>query len=183
MIIIPEKGGLADKAIADALWQTFGLTHTRALLGCVLMTTNAIKDYNCYHYSLFNKFRWFRLAKKGKKHKKKKDKKGRDIKDDESVESVKSDTSIGGGGIVQHFEEPFFILSIFAFIIAIARPFFGSGWIAKCLVFILFILGFLSIYFIYLYSKSEKKNYQFFMVPILIFFTALFAWWAYERLI
>jgi len=122
------------------------------------------------------------LAKKGKKHKKKKDKKGRDIKDDESVESVKSDTSIGGGGIVQHFEEPFFILSIFAFIIAIARPFFGSGWIAKCLVFILFILGFLSIYFIYLYSKSEKKNYQFFMVPILIFFTALFAWWAYERL-
>ncbi|HDI72795.1 MAG TPA: hypothetical protein ENF58_01525, partial [Candidatus Altiarchaeales archaeon] len=122
------------------------------------------------------------MAKKGKKHKKKKDKKGRDIKDDESVESVKSDTSIGGGGIVQHFEEPFFILSIFAFIIAIARPFFGSGWIAKCLVFILFILGFLSIYFIYLYSKSEKKNYQFFMVPILIFFTALFAWWAYERL-
>ncbi|RLI87798.1 MAG: hypothetical protein DRO76_01780 [Candidatus Altiarchaeales archaeon] len=121
------------------------------------------------------------MAKKGKKHKKKKDKKGRDIKDDESVESVKSDTSIGGGGIVQHFEEPFFILSIFAFIIAIARPFFGIGWIAECLVLILFILGFLSIYFIYLYSKSEETKDWFLPALSVIFILAIINWFLFSK--
>lgn len=115
------------------------------------------------------------MAKKGKKSKKNKE-----------IEVIKSGGLSKSEGIskiiVQHFEEPLFTISIVVLFLSTIIPFLGVNWIAQGLVFILFILGFLAIYFIYIYFKSEKKNYWFFLVPILIFFTAIFAWWAYERL-
>lgn len=83
--------------------------------------------------------------------------------------------------LVEHFEEPLFALSIGAFLLTVGY-FFARNFTQKVflqdLAFItnllLFLLGCLSLYFIYLYFKAGRKNYRFLVIPLFIFLSCFF---------
>jgi len=74
--------------------------------------------------------------------------------------------------VTKHFEEPLFVVSIAAFLVAVLKSYANLPYATIMLL----VLGISSVYFVYQYFKSEK-NYWFFGVPILIFVTALFSFY------
>ena len=82
--------------------------------------------------------------------------------------------------IVQHLEEPLFTISILAFLLSIGGAIMGKG-LLDIVVIVMFLLGIVSVYFIYLYFKSDKKNYAFVGIPILILATAISFWYAAQK--
>ena len=78
------------------------------------------------------------------------------------------------GKIKKHVEEPLFIISILAVLLAIIKPLFGFA----LLNLIVMLLGILSIYFVYIYFKNDVKNYYFIGIPFLIFCISVFSYYA-----
>jgi hypothetical protein len=94
----------------------------------------------------------------------------------------------GGGGYLndivakaaQHLEEPLFAISTIVFLITVVGPIMGKGALQIIAIFIA-ILAAVSLYFIYLYFKADKKNYLFFGIPVLTLATAISLWYAAQR--
>ena len=84
------------------------------------------------------------------------------------------------GSIVQHMEEPLFAISIVAFLVSIIGAILGQT-VLNIIAIVMFLLGMVSIYFIYLYFKAGKKNYSFFGIPILILTTTISFWYAAQK--
>ncbi len=80
----------------------------------------------------------------------------------------------------KHFEEPLFAISLFVFFASIARSFLDKAT-SDYLVAIMFVSSVASIYFIYLYFKSGKKDYYSFGIPVLALITTLFSWYAGQK--
>ncbi|MFH0859722.1 MAG: STT3 domain-containing protein [Candidatus Altiarchaeota archaeon] len=78
----------------------------------------------------------------------------------------------------EHIQEPLFLLSIIAFLIAAARLIVGMGSVAGVLYIGSFFIGCLSLYFIKMYFKGGTKNFWFFGVPVLIFVVTLFLYYS-----
>lgn len=81
------------------------------------------------------------------------------------------------GRISEHLEEPLLSISLLASIIAILGSIIGEG-LLEIIAFIMILLGLVSIYFVYLYFKAEKKNYSLLGIPLFILSSAVFFWYA-----
>jgi asparagine N-glycosylation enzyme membrane subunit Stt3 len=79
--------------------------------------------------------------------------------------------------IKEHIEEPLFAVSMIAFLCSMIGSLAGVTYFQIIAMF-LGLLGALSIYFIYLYFKADKKNYGQLLLPVFIFAAAAAFWYA-----
>ncbi|MEM2918589.1 MAG: STT3 domain-containing protein [Candidatus Altiarchaeota archaeon] len=76
--------------------------------------------------------------------------------------------------IAKHFEDPLLAVSVVVSLMAFFRG-FVSTYFSVLFIVIKVLLAFISIYFIYLYFRSGKKNYYLFGIPIIIFLIVFFS--------
>lgn len=79
--------------------------------------------------------------------------------------------------IREHIEEPLFALSMLAFLCSIIGSLIGVTYFQAIASF-LGLLGALAVYFIYLYFKADKKNYEQLLIPLFILAAAAAFWHA-----